>query len=521
MSCTTLLVGKDVSYDGAPIIARDDDSSQGSFDPKKFIVITPDKQPRHYQSVIGHQSIDLPDNPLRYTACPCVDTKNGFWGDAGINACNVAMSTTETITTNSRVRAADPLVFYVAPHGKKGNADYTPEKIGGFGEEDFLLLVLPYITTAREGVARLGNILEKYGTYESNGIAISDAHEIWWLETIGGHHWIAKRVPDNCYVTMPNQLGIDSFDLDDALGSQKNHMCSADMREFIDEHHLNLDITAHPHRINPRICFGSHSDYDHVYNTPRAWYIQHELGFVGQHTHQGGAPYSRDGRMEDFGPESDFIPWAQRPTHKITIEDVKYALSSHYQGTPFDPYENYGDTNLRKLYRPIGINRQSELCIMEVRPNVPSAWAALQWISYGSNPFNTTTPFYTNVQTTPDYLAKTTLRPTTESYYWSNRIIGALADAHYHDNFNALEAYRQTTVAEGYKIVHDTDCALKEKYGTDTVSDQEEQDIQHTLEHTNDHIACQLKKHTDDVLDSVIYTSSIHMRNGFYFNEER
>ncbi|HJF44187.1 MAG TPA: C69 family dipeptidase, partial [Thermophilibacter provencensis] len=29
-------------------------------------------------------------------------------------------------------------------------------------------------------------------------------HEIWWMETVGGHHWIARRVPDDCYVTMPN-----------------------------------------------------------------------------------------------------------------------------------------------------------------------------------------------------------------------------------------------------------------------------------------------------------------------------
>ncbi|WP_274958325.1 C69 family dipeptidase, partial [Thermophilibacter provencensis] len=24
------------------------------------------------------------------------------------------------------------------------------------------------------------------------------------METVGGHHWIARRVPDDCYVTMPN-----------------------------------------------------------------------------------------------------------------------------------------------------------------------------------------------------------------------------------------------------------------------------------------------------------------------------
>ena len=62
-------------------------------------------------------------------------------------------------------------------------------------ERNAVYLVLPYIHTAREGVLRLGKLLEKYGTYEMNGIAFQDVHEICWLETIGGHHWIAKRVP--------------------------------------------------------------------------------------------------------------------------------------------------------------------------------------------------------------------------------------------------------------------------------------------------------------------------------------
>ena len=64
----------------------------------------------------------------------------------------------------------------------------------------------------------------KYGTYEMNGIAFEDVNEIWWLETIGGHHWIARKVPDEVYVVMPNQLGMDEFDLEDALGEQKNYI---------------------------------------------------------------------------------------------------------------------------------------------------------------------------------------------------------------------------------------------------------------------------------------------------------
>lgn len=240
MSCTTILVGKKASYDGSTIIARDDDSGSGRYDPKKFIAVAPQDQPRHYRSVLSHVEIDLPDNPCRYSIVPNVLPNRGILAEAGVNEHNVAMSATETIAVNERVLAADPLVE-LQPANEAAD---TPEIPGGIGEEDIITLVLPYVTTAREGVARLAELLETYGTYESNGIIISDVNEIWYVETIGGHHWIARRVPDDCYATIPNQLGIDDFDFDDAFSTQREFMCSADLREFMDAHHLDRTMSA-------------------------------------------------------------------------------------------------------------------------------------------------------------------------------------------------------------------------------------------------------------------------------------
>ena len=107
MACTTILVGKDASYDGSTIIARNEDSANGEFNPKRFIVVKPEEQPREYKSVISHLTITLPDDPLQYTAVPNADLKEGIWGEAGVNEANVAMSATETIAVNERVLAAE------------------------------------------------------------------------------------------------------------------------------------------------------------------------------------------------------------------------------------------------------------------------------------------------------------------------------------------------------------------------------------------------------------------------------
>ena len=109
MACTTILVGTKASYDGSTMIARTDD---GHFDIKKTIVVNPEDQKNEYTSVIGHRKVVLPDDPMRYTASPSVDPKNGIWAASGINAANVGMTATETITTNPRVLGADPYVVY-------------------------------------------------------------------------------------------------------------------------------------------------------------------------------------------------------------------------------------------------------------------------------------------------------------------------------------------------------------------------------------------------------------------------
>lgn len=49
MACTTLLVGKNASYDGSTMIARNDDSGSGHFMPKKFVVVKADEQKEKYR----------------------------------------------------------------------------------------------------------------------------------------------------------------------------------------------------------------------------------------------------------------------------------------------------------------------------------------------------------------------------------------------------------------------------------------------------------------------------------------
>ena len=328
--------------------------------------------------------------------------------------------------------------------------------------------------------------------------------EIWWLETIGGHHWIAKRVPDDAYVTMPNQLGIDSFDLDDAEGDQADHMCSADLRAWMAEWHLDLTLGVEgdgPAAVfNPREAFGSHSDSDHVYNTPRAWYMQRCLN----------PSDVWDGPDADFTPESDDIPWSRVPERKVTIEDIKYVLSSHYQGTEYDCYGSKGTPATRGAYRPIGINRNSQLAVLQLRPYAQPAYRAVQWMAFGSNSFNALVPLYANVETMPEYYADTQARVTSENFYWANRLIGALADVRFHECGRAVEDYQEKVGGMGHKQLHDVDAA---------VAALPEAEVSAELARANEAFAELVRVETDALLGKVLYTTSCAMKNSFAMND--
>ena len=482
MACTTVLVGKKASNDKSTMIARTDD---GFFDVKKLVVVEPKKQPKKYKSVISHLEIELPDNPMRYTASPSVDKKNGIWAATGINEANVGMTATETITSNPRVLAADPLVKY-----EKANSRKEKDKIGGIGEEDIVVLVLPYIHSAREGVERLASLLEKYGTYESNGIAFNDVNEVWWLETIGGHHWMARKVKDNEVVINPNQFGMDSFDLEDAFGKQKENMCSKDLKEFIKDNDLDLNEKG---VFNPRFIFGSRSDSDHVYNTPRAW-------FMGRYL----TPFSHkwEGPDAEFGPESDNIPWSLVPDKKVTVEDVKYLLSGHYQGTPYNPYSSQ-DTGKRGMYRSIGINRTGVMAVCQIRDNVPDEIKGIEWVCFGSTAFDALLPVYTNVKKMPAYLSKVTLDASTEDFYWGSRLIAVLADHNYATCIQHIERYQDAVFIEGRKLLIEYDKKMIKSKNYKLT------------EEANEKLSAMAKKETIDTLNKVLKDASTHMKNGF------
>ena len=473
MSCTTILVGSKASYDGSTIIARNDD---GGFAPKKMVV-NKANQPSKYKCMISHLEIELPKKSFKYTSTPSVAKDSGLWPACGINEKNVAMTATETITSNPLVKGADPLVVY----------DKSKKQVGGFGEEDLLTIVLPYISSAREGVIRTGELLEKYGTYECNGMAFADEKEIWWLETIGGHHFIATRVEDDEVVIMPNTFGTDHFDLKDAFSKQEKNICSKDLKKFIKDNHLD---TNNDGRFNPRVIFGSHSDQDHLYNTPRSWFM---LKYFN--------PTKINCSVTEYTPTSDNLPFAIKPERKVTIEDIKYVLSSHFQSTEYDPYSK---SNKAGAYRSIGVPNSDDSGILQIRPYMPKELKGIEWMSLGGSGFTACFAQYVNVDSFDAYISKTSKEVNTNYMYWTSRLIAALTDAHYFKSVMETERYVSQVFNESYRILNEYDKKmLKSKDYS-------------LCKQANTELIEMLKKKSNDVLDKVLENASNGMKTRYH-----
>ncbi|GLB46319.1 dipeptidase [Philodulcilactobacillus myokoensis] len=420
LSCTSILIGKNATADGSTIVARNEDG-YAPVGPKQFVVRPAKDQKNAY--FVSHETgvkIPLPDHAYRYTAEPSV-ADHPVYEEAGINEKNVAMSATETTFTNQRFLGFDPLVD------------------DGVNEECMVTVVLPYINSALEGVKRFGHLIEKYGTGQSNGIAFSDHNEIWYLETAGGHHWAAVRIPDDAYAVAPNQINIQEIKFDDP----DHYLTDPDLKNFVEKYHLNND----PKHFNFRNIAGTHTEADAHYNTPRAWY--------------GQKLFTPDVQQE---PTSQNIPFLQHANRKLAVEDVEYFLSSHYQQTPYDPFTHANELK-KQTFRSIALDRNQISHILQIRNDVDPKYAALEWMAMGFLAYSPYVPFYANINQTPFNYQKTGNDFDINSAYWMYKLVAVLAEPHYHAFINDINAYREACQSYALNRIKTVDAIAKKLDG--------------------------------------------------------
>jgi dipeptidase len=188
--CTTIVVGRKRSATGRVLLAHNEDLGRNS---AHRVSVTDARGPRPGEQFALHSggSLDQPARTARYLAARIFD-KRHYPGDhtSGVNEHGVAVA--NNMATMAGITAERQ--FDVIP--------------GGVIWTEFMQLVLERATTAREGVALVGELCERHGLSCDTGtmIAVADPDEAWWVELARDGKWAAQRVEDdevsvraNCY----------------------------------------------------------------------------------------------------------------------------------------------------------------------------------------------------------------------------------------------------------------------------------------------------------------------------------
>ena len=417
--CTTIIIGQEQTADGSMIVARSEDWD--AMEAKNYEIFEgTDNGPREFVAKDSPFRCELPEKSLGYSALSPYNL-HGHWGSAGFNTAGVGMSATESIFSSDEILKHDPLVE------------------NGVAENSVFNITLPYVHTAREGVERLGMLIEKYGIAEGFGIGFVDSKEIWYLETACGHRWLACRMPKDQYFVTGNQSRFRTYDPND----KENYLASADLIEFAEKHGL----------YNPaQGAFDFHEAYardiklDTTYNYPRVWGLQ-----------------------QFFSPEikndvtKNTFPVFAKAAHKVTLTELRTAFRFHYDNTEHDPYLN---SNPKEPYRPVSIFRTTQTHLLQVRPELPQAIGCVNYVAMGMADLGVFLPLYQGITSYPEAYTKGNGESSDDSAYWKFRKIMVLGMTNYNKyapiikeayaNFEAETDQRQREMEEEYLRIYKT-----------------------------------------------------------------
>ena len=417
--CTTIIIGQEQTADGSMIVARSEDWD--AMEAKNYEIFEDtDNGPREFVAKDSPFRCELPEKALGYSALSPYNL-HGHWGSAGFNTAGVGMSATESIFSSDEILKHDPLVE------------------NGVAENSVFNITLPYVHTAREGVERLGMLIEKYGIAEGFGIGFVDSKEIWYLETACGHRWLACRMPKDQYFVTGNQSRFRTYDPND----KENYLASADLIEFAEKHGL----------YNPaQGTFDFHEAYardiklDTTYNYPRVWGLQ-----------------------QFFSPEikndvtKNTFPVFAKAAHKVTLTELRTAFRFHYDNTEHDPYLN---SNPKEPYRPVSIFRTTQTHLLQVRPELPQAIGCVNYVAMGMADLGVFLPLYQGITSYPEAYTKGNGESSDDSAYWKFRKIMVLGMTNYNKyapiikeayaKFEAETDQRQREMEEEYLRIYKT-----------------------------------------------------------------
>ena len=264
------------------------------------------------------------------------------------------------------------------------------------------LLAMERAKTAREAIALMGSLAEKYGYGFVDGgemLAVADAKEVWvfeimpagplWTPESGkpGAVWCAQRVPDDHVSVCPNESRIGEID----PAKPDLFMASSNAVSLAVEMGLYDPKSGKPFSWKRAYSPGDGSAASSLGRRARLWRFFDVV-----------AP------SQKFKPETPNmdLPFSVKPDKKISVQDVMALTRDKCEGTTFDPVRGirggpFANPNYYAGTRTIGTNKAEYTTVTQCRSGLPDAVAGIVWLAWGAQDTACYMPFYAGVTEIP------------------------------------------------------------------------------------------------------------------------
>ena len=301
--CTTITVGKKISFDGSVMTSHTDDShrtrswmdiipakdnAKGSTtDVFKRVASDEFAMPTYAHNKIG----EIPEVEHTYsyinTAYPCMNEKQLAIGESTF-----------------------------------GGRDELQSDKGLIDCQRLVKFMLERTTTARDAIALADELTKKYGWNDyGECLTIADKKEVWHFEILGpgkgkvGAVWVAQRVPDNHIAVNANASTIKKIDIQ----NKDYFLASANI----------FDLAKEKGYWNSKT-----EDFQFCY----AYAPKSRLSIAARR---------REWRVFDLfapslklSPDAENYPFSVKPDTIVTLDKIISVFQDYYQGTPYDMRRN-------------------------------------------------------------------------------------------------------------------------------------------------------------------------------------